>query len=214
MSKLYSDTFRWLAIGLLVTFVSGFAMAQTPQFMTAVLGSGLGYLLPIFVQFGICIVFGLVLKKLSYQACVILYLVYSLLTGIDIAILLHMFYLSSIITIFLATSFVFGMMAFLGKYLDVDVTKLGTILFISLIGVILMSVVNILVFQSSNFNLLMSCVAIVIFLGYIIFDLKILEPLSREVGEDKAAVYCAFQLYLDFINLFIRLLQIFGKRRD
>jgi FtsH-binding integral membrane protein len=51
-------------------------------------------------------------------------------------------------------------------------------------------------------------------MGYIIYDLKIVEPLADEIGEEKASIYCAFQLYLDFINLFIRLLQIFGKRRD
>ena len=214
MSKLYSDTFRWLAIGLLVTFVAGFGIAYSPSFMNLILSSALGYLLPIGVQFGICIGFGLMLRKLSYNKCVVLYIVYSLLTGIDIAILLHMFYLSSVITIFFATAFIFGLIAFLGKYLDVDVSRLGTILFVSLIGIILMSIVNILVLQSDNLALLVSCIAIVIFLGYIIYDLRIVEPLAREVGEDKAAVYCAFQLYLDFINLFIRLLQIFGKRRD
>lgn len=214
MSKLYSDTFRWLAIGLLVTFVAGFGIAYSPSLMGAIIGSSLGYLLPIIVQFAICIGFGAMLKKLSYQKCIVLYIVYCLLTGIDIAILLHIFYLDSVIIIFFATAFVFGMMAFLEKYLDVDVSRMGTILFISLLGIILMSIVNLLVLQSDSLSLLVSCIAIVIFLGYIIFDLKVLEPLAREVGEDKAAVYCAFQLYLDFINLFIRLLQIFGKRRD
>ena len=209
MKKLYADTFRWLAIGLLITFVTGFALASDQALLIALLNNPLGYLLPIVVQIGICLLFGLIIRKLSYGGCIALFIVYSLLTGLDIAVLLCIFELGSVISIFFGTAFAFGLIAFLGKYLDVDVTKMGTILLVSLLGVL-----NVFVFGSNELGLLVSVIAIVIFMGYIIYDLKIVEPLSLEIGEDKAAIYCAFQLYLDFINLFIRLLQIFGKRRD
>ncbi len=214
MKKLYADTFRWLAIGLLITFVTGFALASDQALLIALLNNPLGYLLPIVVQIGICLLFGLIIRKLSYGGCVALFIVYSLLTGLDIAVLLCIFELGSVISIFFGTAFAFGLIAFLGKYLDVDVTKMGTILLVSLLGVIVMSLLNVFVFGSNELGLLVSVIAIVIFMGYIIYDLKIVEPLSLEIGEDKASIYCAFQLYLDFINLFIRLLEIFGKRRD
>jgi FtsH-binding integral membrane protein len=214
MQKLYADTFRWLAIGLLVTFITGFIISSDTSLLIRLLNNPLGYLLPIVVQFGICIFFGFVLKKLSYGTCVFLFLLYSLITGLDIAMLLCIFELGSVISIFFGTAFTFGLIAVIGKYLDIDITKFGTILFVSLLGIIVMSILNIFVFQSDQLALLVSVIGIVIFMGYIIYDLSILEPLSREVGEDKAAIYCAFQLYLDFINLFIRLLEIFGKRRD
>lgn len=214
MKKLYADTFRWLAIGLLITFVTGFALASDQSLMIKLVNNPLGYLLPIIVQIGVCLLFGLVIRKLSFGGCVFLFILYSLLTGLDIAILLCIFELSSVISIFFGTAFAFGLIAFLGKYLDVDITKLGTILLISLLGIIVMSILNVFIFQSDQLSLLVSVIAIVIFMGYIIYDLRILEPLSQEIGEDKASVYCAFQLYLDFINLFIRLLEIFGKRRD
>lgn len=214
MKKLYSDTFRWLAIGLLVTFIAGIAIASSKSAMMALISNPLGLYLPIIVQLGICIALSAFIRKLSYGGAVGLFLGYSLITGIDIAFLLYVFELSSVIMIFFVTAFVFGLIAFLGKFLDVDITKLGTILFVALIGVILVPIINMLFIHSDNLSILVSCIAIVIFLGYIIYDLKVVEPLSREVGEEKAAVYCAFQLYLDFINLFIRLLQLFGKRRD
>ncbi len=214
MQKLYADTFRWLAIGLLVTFITGFIISSDTSLLIRLLNNPLGYLLPIVVQFGICIFFGFVLKKLSYGTCVFLFLLYSLITGLDIAMLLCIFELGSVISIFFGTAFTFGLIAVIGKYLDIDITKFGTILFVSLLGIIVMTILNIFVFQSDQLALLVSVIGIVIFMGYIIYDLSILEPLSREVGEDKASIYCAFQLYLDFINLFIRLLEIFGKRRD
>ena len=214
MKKLYSDTFKWLAIGLLVTFVTGFVIASSQSILMALISNPFGLWLPIIIQLGICIGLSAAIRKLSYSACVGLYLGYSVITGIDIAFLLVVFELSSVIFIFLVSACVFGLIAFLGKFLDVDVTKLGTILLVALLAVILLPIINYFFIHSESFDLMISCVAIVIFLGYIIYDLKIVEPMAESVGEEKAAIYCAFQLYLDFINLFIRLLQIFGKRRD
>lgn len=214
MNKLYADTFRWLAIGLLVSFVTGFGIASSQSLLIAIVSNPLGLLLPILVQLGVCVAFGFILRKVSYSTCIFLFLLYSFLTGLDIAVLLWVFELSSVITIFFGTAFIFALIAFIGKYLDVDVSKFGVILFATLIGIIVTSILNVLVFHSTSLGLLISAVGVVIFMGYIIYDLKILEPLSREVGEEKASIYCAFQLYLDFINLFIRLLEIFGKRRD
>jgi FtsH-binding integral membrane protein len=214
MNKLYSDTFRWLAIGLLVTFISGVAIASTPSLLKVLVSNSLMFYLPIIVQLGICIALAGFIRKLSYHSAVLLFLGYSLLTGIDIAFYLIIFELTSVISIFFVAAFIFAIMAFLGKVLDVDVSKLGTILFIALIGIIIVPIINVLFIHSDSLSLMVSCIAIVIFMGYIIYDLKIVEPLADEIGEEKASIYCAFQLYLDFINLFIRLLQIFGKRRD
>jgi FtsH-binding integral membrane protein len=71
-----------------------------------------------------------------------------------------------------------------------------------------------LIFHSEITALFIAVIALIVFLGFIIYDLKIVEPLADFYGEDKAAIYSAFQLYIDFINVFIRLLQLFGKRRD
>ena len=214
MKKLYADTFRWLAIGLLVSFITGVFLASNLDLLVAIVSNPLGILLPVIVQIGVCIAFGFVLKKVSYSTCIALFLGYSVLTGLDIAILLIVYELSSVISIFFGTAFIFGLIAFIGKYLDVDVRKFGVILFATLIGIIVTSLLNLLFFESASLGLLISAIAVVVFMGYIIYDLKIVEPLAQEVGEEKASIYCAFQLYLDFINLFIRLLEFFGKRRD
>ena len=153
------------------------------------------------------------LHKIDYSLCVILYLLYCVITGITIGFLLTVYYLSSVIMIFGVTSLIFAFLAFLGDKMNVDVSKMGRVLLFTLLGTIIVSIINLFI-GSSSIELLLCIVSIIVFMGYVIYDLKIIEPLAREYGEDKVAVYGAFQLYIDFINLFIRLLELFGRRRD
>ena len=115
--------------------------------------------------------------------------------------------------IFGVTALIFAFLAFLGDKMDIDVSKMGRILLFTLLGIIIVSIINLFI-GSSSLELLLCIVSIIVFMGYVIYDLKIIEPLAREYGEEKVAVYGAFQLYIDFINLFIRLVELFGDRRD
>lgn len=212
--NLYSRVFRWLAIGLLVSFLGGFVLSRNDGALLGPIITSGTWTIAIVVQVLVALLFGVLLKKINYTTCIIFYLIYCAITGLDIGCILVVYEMSSVIYIFIATAAIFALLSFIGDKLNVDVTKLGTILVISLIGVIVFSLLNMLIFHSEITALFIAVVALIVFLGFIIYDLKIVEPLANVYGEDKAAIYSAFQLYIDFINVFIRLLQLFGKRRD
>ena len=161
----------------------------------------------------IAFVLGLAIQKLSPTAATVLYLVYCVLSGINFSLLFMAYKLSSIVYVFLITSVIFILFAFIGKVAKVDFRKLGTFLLFTLIAVILMSIINIFI-GSSQLEFIATIVSLIVFMLYILYDMKIIENLEQVFGTEKAAVYGAFQLYIDFINLFIDILRLIGKAKD
>lgn len=211
-NKLYSKIFMWMFIGLLVTFGTGFYVSTNENMIYNIFSTRLYWV--IFVaEFITVIVLSVRIQKMSQLGAQICFILYSFLTGLTFAAIFLMFEMSSIIYVFLATSLIFGIFAFIGYTTNVDLTKLGTILFMGLLGIIIVSIINIFV-GNSMLDLLLNWVGVIIFVGYIAYDLQKIKNLSNSFDEDKLAIYGALQLYLDFINLFIRLLELFGKRRD
>ena len=121
---------------------------------------------------------------------------------------------SSLISIFIITAIIFALLAFYGYTTKRDLTKIGTIALIALLAIIIAGILNIFIFKSTMFDTALTIIGVLIFIAYIAYDVNKVKQLMLAIGEEKAAVYGAFQLYLDFINLFIRLLELFGKRRD
>ena len=115
--------------------------------------------------------------------------------------------------VFLITAVLFLIFSLIGYFTKVDLTKMGSILFMGLIGIILASLLN-LIFKSQTFDLVLIIIGILIFIAYIAYDINKVKRLESQIDEDKLVVIGALELYLDFVNLFIRLLQIFGKRKD
>ena len=107
----------------------------------------------------------------------------------------------------------FAIMAIIGMFSNIDLTKLGTILFMGLIGIIIASLINMFI-GSQAFDLGIAIIGIIIFTLYIAYDVQKVKIISQTLEEDKAAIICAFDLYLDFINIFIKLLRLFGKSKD
>lgn len=211
-TELYPKMFTWLFVGLLITFASGYALSLNQSLMYQVLAIGI---LPIVIaEIVIALILGLRIQKMNPVTMRILYIVYSILTGITFSSIFVYFQMSSLISIFIMTAIVFALLAFYGYTTKRDLTKLGSIVFIGLIGVLIGSLVNMLIFKSAAADMGIAILGVIVFVGYIAYDVNKVKYLVDAVGEDKAAVYGAFQLYLDFINLFIRLLQLFGKKND
>lgn len=208
-NKLYSKVFGWLFIGLLLTFGTGFVLANYPYGVAKIL-SGTSYIVVIAIELVVAVVFSLRIHKMKKGTAIFCYLLYSFITGVTFSVLFLAFELGSLMFIFLITAIVFGLFAFFGMVTKMDLTKLGTILFMGLIAILLASVINIFV-GNETFDLILCIVGIVIFIGYIAYDMKKLPVLFDQLGSDKGAIFGAFQLYLDFINLFLRLLQLFGR---
>jgi FtsH-binding integral membrane protein len=115
--------------------------------------------------------------------------------------------------VFLITSVIFLLFAFIGKVSKVDFRKMGIYLLFMLLGIVIVSIINIFL-QSSSLALGLSVFGVMLFMGFILYDMKMLDTLEEVFGTDKAAVYGAFQLYIDFINLFLDILRLLGKSKD
>lgn len=211
-TQVYPKMFTWLFIGLLITFASGYALTLNEQLMIQVLALGI---LPIaIIEIVIALVLGIRLAKMQPLTMKILYVIYSILTGVTFSVIFVAFEVSSLISIFIITAIIFALLAFYGYTTKRDLTKIGTIALIALLAIIIAGILNIFIFKSTMFDTVLTMLGVLIFIAYIAYDVNKVKQLMLVIGEEKAAVYGAFQLYLDFINLFIRLLELFGKRRD
>lgn len=210
-NKIYSKMFGWLFIGLLITFVSGYALSLNEMVLNSVLSIGI---IPIIViELVVAVLMGFRIQKMKPLTAKICYILYSVVTGVTFSTIFIAFEMSSIIMVFLITALLFGLLAAYGYFTKRDVTKIGNMLFVALIAIIIISIVNIFL-RSSSIELGISIISVIIFMGYVIYDMNNIKYLLSSLDDDKASVYGAFQLYLDFINIFIRLLELFGKKDD
>ena len=211
-NEVYPKMFTWLFIGLLITFVSGYSLSMNGPLMYNILSIGV---LPIaIIEIVIAVLLGIRLQKMNPITTKILYIVYCILTGITFSVIFVAFKVSSLISLFIITAVIFALIALYGYTTKKDLTKLGTIIFIGLLGLIIGELINAFIFKNATMDLGLTIIGVIIFVGYIAYDVNKVKELLPFIGEEKAAVYGAFQLYLDFINLFIRLLELFGKRND
>lgn len=212
MNKTLSKVFTWMFIGLLITFITGYYVSLN-EFALARIFSGYTYIFIAIIEFILVIYLSARITKMSPTTARICFLLYSFITGITFGAIFIVYEITSIIYTFLITAIVFGLCALIGKTTKMDLTKMGSYLIIGLIGVILCSIVNIFL-KSSGFELILSIITIIIFLGLTAYDIQKIQRLEGIIPEENLPIYGALELYLDFINIFIELLRFFGKAND
>ena len=208
--------YGWMALALSITGLVATATAQNPAYLEPLL-SGPGMLILIFGQLGLVIVLSLLIRRLSAVMATVLFLIYSITIGITFSFLFYVYTAESIGQVFFITAGTFALVSAFGYVTRRDLTSLGSLAFMGLIGVILGSVVN-LFLQSEGLMWALTYIGVLVFVGLIAYDTQRIKRMAHGIGEDgevqrKAAIFGALTLYLDFINLFIRLLRIFGQRR-
>ncbi len=213
-NKYLAKTFMVLALGLFITAITSFVVAR--NFVG--IFDGPFYMLAIFIQFGIAIYFGTRITKMSTTSAWISFIVYALITGITFSLILLGFEFSSVAMAFGITSIAFVSMSIIGYTTEIDLTKFSTYLFIGLISLVVITLLNAFVFKSEGLDLLLMYGGVLIFLGLTAFDVQKLKNMYYELNNDEHLlnnfmIFGAFQLYLDFINLFIYILRIFGRRK-
>lgn len=211
-NKIYSKVYLWLFIGLLVTFLTGIYTSTNAAALSAIFNNGFYWILVI-VELGLAIFLSARIHKMSATTARISYLLYTFLTGLTLSSIFIVYKLDSIILVFGITAVLFLIFALIGKTTNLDLSKFGTYLLMMLLGIIICSIINIFL-DNTMFDLVISCISIVIFLGYIAYDVQKIKKLDGFLTDDNLAVIGAFELYLDFINIFIDLLRIFGKTDD
>ena len=216
-NKIYSKVFLWLFIGLLITFSLGYGFQYLLLNNTKIaemIFSNSGFWIIIILELVIAFILSSRIHKMNSTTAKLLYILYCSISGITFTAIFMLFKLSSIIFIFLVTAILFGIFALIGSKLNIDLRKFGTYLFIALISIIIVEIINIFL-GNTTIDMIVSAAVILIFTLYIGYDIKKVEALrSTDIDEDNIAIYGAFQLYLDFINIFIRLLELFGNSRD
>ncbi len=208
MNKLYSKVYGWLFVGLMLTFATGAFLANYENAIINLM-SGLGYVIVVIVELGLALFLSARIQRMSNSTAIFCYLLYSFVTGISFSTIFMAFNMKSLILIFLVTAIVFGLCALLSSLVKLPLERLGYILFMMLLGIIIATLLNAFI-GSSTIDSVICVIAIIVFIGYIGYDIKKLSVLFNSLGEEKGAIYGAFQLYLDFINIFIYLLQIVG----
>ena len=212
MNKILSKVFAWMFVGLLITFLTGYYVSLN-EFALARIFSGYTYIIVLIIEFILVIYLSARITKMNPTTARICFLLYSFVTGITFGGIFIVYELTSIVYTFLITAIIFGVCALIGKTTKLDLTKIGSYLIIGLFGVILCSVVNIFL-KSSAFAMLLSIGTVIIFLGLTAYDVQKIQKLEGVIPEENLPIYGALELYLDFINIFIELLKIFGKAKD
>ena len=207
-NELYPKVFTWLFVGLLVTFLTGYCLSINEE-MVYNLVSTVPYWLLIVIELGVAIFFSVRINKMSKITASICYLIYSFITGITFSTIFIVYNLSFIMFVFLVTAITFLIFAIIGYTTKKDVSGWGSFLMMALLAVIVTSIVNIFI-KSSTMDLIITLISVVIFLGYVIYDMKNVERLAL-VNSEAGPIYGAFQLYLDFINIFVDLLKLLGN---
>ena len=215
MSKFFSKVYLWMFIGLLTSGVVAYYTAVTESMLYFV---SRYFTFIIILELIVVIAFTALRRKVSPLVAKILFLVYSIISGITLSSIFLVYEIGSIGMVFLSSALMFGLLAIYGYVTKTSLTSLGKILLFALIAVVIMSIINMFI-GNSSFSIFISIVSIVIFLGLTAYDMQKLKAVYNYYENDeaelsKASIYGALDLYLDFINIFLDLLRLFGKSRD
>ncbi len=210
--KIYSKVFLWMFLGLLVTFITGIYVSTNENILIFLFQNN-GFIFAIIAELITVIFLTARIRKMSPTTARISFLLYSFLTGLTFSSIFLVYELSSILIIFLVAALLFGIFALIGNYTSIDLTKFGTFLIMMLFGIIICTLINIFL-NNSTFDIIITIISLIVFLGYTAYDIQKVKLLEDEIEEDNLAIYGALQLYLDFINILLDLLNLFGKNRD
>ncbi len=213
-NKLFGKTFFWMFLGLLGSGIVAWYTYSSGLFYKIVLGGYFNMLL--ILELVAVLVFSLLFRKLPPTFVGILYFVYAMLDGVTLAVVFAAFQLSSVIYLFVISAIVFGALAIIGYKTDKNLSSWSPYITVFLIAGIVLSLINLILLKNSMLDLVLDWVILALFCGITIYDINKIKMLQAEpdINQEKIHIYCAMQLYLDFINIFLRILSIFGKRRD
>lgn len=218
-----ANVFLWMFVALGVSAICAYLFASNESLLSYLInpsGKGLNILgwAVIFAPLVFVLVMSAAYNRLSSPALIALFMLYAAVNGISFSFILLAYTAGSVMTCFLSASAMFGIMAVLGYTTDKDLTSFGRIMMMGLIGIVVASLLNWL-FKSPGLNYIISIVGVMVFTGLTAYDVQKLKQIGQAANTDaegvkKMSVIGALNLYLDFINLFLMLLRLFGNKRD
>ena len=189
-NKIFSKIFMWMFLGLLVTFGTAYYISTNENMIYNIFSGGKYWIIWI-AELVVVIWLSARIRKMNPMTAKILFLLYSLLTGLTFSSIFIMYEITSIIFVFLISAIVFLIMGLIGYFSKIDLTKLGTILFMALLAIIIASIINVFV-GSAVFDLGLCIVGLIVFLGFVAYDIqKIKRMLPMFSEEENLAIYGA-----------------------
>ncbi len=222
VSQTYSEVkpllkwvYAWMLIGLLVTTFTAAFTASSPALLELSLNPivSIGSFV---LQIGLVIALSALINRLSPAAAAIMFLVYAASLGFTLSLIFLAFSAASLATAFGTTALLFGLMTVVGFTTNIDLSRYSNLLFMAVIGIVIASIVNMLI-GSSFLMMIISAVGVIVFMGLTAYDTQNLKRMASapEIQGDQAmlakfAIYGALSLYINFINIFLFLLQLMG----
>ena len=207
-----------MTLALAITGLTAYGVATSPTILSLIFSSKVTFFGLIIAEFALVFAISGAINRLSLSTATMLFILYSVINGATLSSIFFAFSVATIGKVFFITAGTFGAMALVGYTTKTDLTSMGKLLFMALLGIIIASVVNMFV-ASSGLDLILSYVGVLVFVGLTAYDTQKIKQMCQaapDAGESaqKLALIGALSLYLDFINLFLYLLRIFGNNRD
>ena len=212
-----SNTFLWMFLGLMITFgVAVVCWMTGAAFLVLYRGAHVAILI---AELVVVLFLSARVERMSVGTARACFLLYSVLTGLTLSVYLYIFDLASLIFVFLATAVLFGALGLYGHFSKADLSSIRPILIGGLILLVIYGLITMFVAPMGTLDQMMSLVGIAVFLAFTAYDVRMIQSYYYHYQGypdmlEKASIFSALQLYLDFINLFLYLLRFLGKRKD
>lgn len=216
--SLVARVYAWMFVALLITAGVAATIAATPAVTSVLLSNQILFFGLLIGELLLVVALAGFIHRMSPATATLVFLGYSALNGVTLSLIFLAYTAGSIATTFVVTAGMFGVTSLYGYFTHTDLTRFGNLLLMALIGLVIASVVNIFL-SSSALYWITTYAGVAIFVGLTAYDTQKIKELSQTVDEEtgesrKTAILGALALYLDFINLFLMLLRLFGRRRD
>ena len=216
---LMRKVYVWMTLALVITGFTAYAVANSPGIMTAIITNRMLMWGLLIGELALVWYVSARIDRLSLSTATLLFVLYSVLNGATLSIIFLAYRMTSIASVFFITAGTFAAMSLVGYFTKKDLSGLGRILFMALIGLIIATLVNVFLLKDAGFGLIVSYVGVLIFVGLTAYDTQKIKNMLVEADDvsaeaQKIALMGALALYLDFINLFLYLLRIFGSSRE
>lgn len=216
--NIMARVFGWMALALGITATSAYGIAATPALLLFFVQNPIVVFLLFFVQIGLVLSLSAMIHRLSFPLALGLFALYSLSMGVTLSGIFMIYTMSSIVSTFIVAASMFAIMAVYGLITKSDLTSLGNLLFMALLGLVLAYLVNMFI-QSTKFDIVLAGIGVVVFTLLVAVDAQRIKYLAQVLISDresanKIALLGALTLYLDFVNLFLHLLRLLGKKEE
>jgi hypothetical protein len=214
-NQILAGSFKWMSLGLLISGLVSWFVASTPTLIQLIVGSSFGFIILIILELALVWYLSAKILTISKEAAHWLFIAYAILNGLTLSMIFFSYELTSIISIFFSTAIMFWLLGLYGSRTKKDLTSLGRLATFGLIGLIIAFVINIFI-ANSGLDLILSFVGVIIFTALTAYDVQKIKRLASSLNSNdsgRIVILGALTLYLDFVNLFLNLLRIFGRRK-